>query len=168
MEAATMSDRLTIAMNTNNKAPSQYLSIPFDSAVELNGKLVWFGETGVFEEGGATDNDEEILAWVDTPIHDFGRREQKSIEAFDVGYESSGSLALTLYGDEDVINARSFTLMQSKTGQVQQDGTQTLKKYRYGKARYWKVRIANVDGCDFSVDYLALAPVVLKRRPRNG
>lgn len=163
-----MSDRLTIAMNTTNKAPSQYLSMPFDSAVEFNGKLVWFGEDGVFEESGSTDNGVEILAWFDTPIHDFGRREQKSIEAFDVGYEASGVIELTLYGDEDAVNARTFPLMRAKTGQVQQDGMQTLKKYRYGKARYWKGRISNVDGCDFSVDYLALAPVVLKRRPRNG
>ena len=161
-----MSDRLTIALNLKNKAPSQYLDMPFDSAVEFNGKLVFFGETGIFEEGGQTDNGTVINAWIDTPIHDMGRREQKSIEAFDVGYETAGELTLTLYGDEDIEHAREFILAPVREGQVQQDGVRTLKKYRWGKARYWKVRVANVEGCDFSLDYLALAPVVYKREPR--
>lgn len=159
-----MSDRLTIALNTNNKAPSQYLDMPFDSVVEFNGKAVFFGETGVFEEGGGTDDGEYISAWIDTPLHDFGKREQKSIEALDIGYESTGNLTLTLSGAEHDDHARTFILEPVRLDQVQQDGMQTLRKYKYGKARYWKVRVANVDGCDFSIDYLALAPVVLKRR----
>ena len=161
-----MSDSLTIALNLTNKAPSQYLDMPFTSVVSFNGKAVFFGPTGVFEEGGNLDIDQEIDAWIDTPLHDFGRREQKSIEAFSVGYEAAGNLTLTLYGDEDSTHARSFTLTRTTASQVQQDEKQTLKKHKYGKARYWKVRIANVSGCDFSVDYLALAPVIYKRRPR--
>ncbi len=162
-----MSDSLTIALNVTNKAPSQYLDMPFDSVVEFNGKTIFFGDSGVFEEGGDTDDGVAIDAWIDTPNHDFGRREQKSIEAFDVGYESDRDLVLTLYGAEDTTNARSFNLEPVRSGQVQQDGMQTLKKYKYGKARYWKVRVANVDGCDFSIDYLALAVVVYKRRSRG-
>lgn len=161
-----MSDRFTIALNLANKAPSQYLDAPFDSVAEFNGKLVFFGASGIFEEGGQTDNGVAISAWFDSPLHDFGRREQKYIEAYDIGYESSGSLTMTLYADEDATNARSFTLAPVKPGQVQQDMMKTLTKYRYGKGRYHKVRVANVAGGDFSVDYIALAPVFLKRRSR--
>ena len=163
-ETAVSSPQYTIAMNLSTKAPSQYLNSAFDSAVEFNGKLVLFGTAGIFEEGGQTDNGTAITAWVDTPIHDFGKREQKSIEAFDVGYESAGDLQVTLFGDEDVTHARVFTMPDVKPGQVQQDSMRTLKKYRYGKARYWKVRVENTAGCDFSLDYIALAPVVLARR----
>ena len=159
-----MSDRLAIALNVNNKAPSQYLDMPFDSVVEFNGKAVFFGETGVFEEGGQTDDGEEINAWVDTPLHDFGRSEQKSIEAFRIAYESAGELVLTLSSAENDTYARAFTLEPVRDDQVQQDHMRTLKKYRYGKSRYWMVRVANVDGCDFSFDYLALAIVAYKRR----
>ena len=159
-----MSDRLTIVTNTSNIAPSQYLSIPFDSAVEFNGKLVWFGDTGIYEETGDTDAGTEVLAWIDTPVHDFNSREQKTIEAIDIGYEAEEGLTVTLYGDEDTTHARELTFEPTKLGQVQQDGVKTLKKHKYGKARYWKVRVANVDGGDFSLDFLALAPVFLKRR----
>ncbi len=159
-----MSDRLTIALNLLNKAPSQYFDIPFNSVVEFNGKLVYFGDTGVFEEGGDTDAGEEIVAWFNTPNHDFGRREQKGIEAFGIAYESSGNLSLTLYGAEHPTHFRTFTLESPRTGMVQQDYSKTLKKYRYGKSRYWMVKVGNVDGCDFSVDSLSLAPVVYKRR----
>jgi hypothetical protein len=159
-----MSDRLTIALNLTNKAASQYTSMPFDSAVEFNGKLVFFGDTGIFEEGGQTDNGVEIAAWVDTRLHDFGDRGQKSIEAFDCGYESAGPLSLTLTGDEDSAHARAFTLTPVLSGQKQQDGMVTLRKCAYGDARYWGVRVANTAGCDFSLDFLALAPVFLKRR----
>lgn len=159
-----MSDRFTIALNLANKAPSQYLDAPFDSVVEWGGKLVFFGESGIFEEGGSTDDGTAISAWVDTPLHDFGSRGQKEIAAYDIGYEAGGSVKITLYADEDVTNARSFTHAAVKSGQVQQDGMKTLTRYAYGKGRYWKVRLENVAGCDCSFDYLALAPIFLKRR----
>ena len=159
-----MSDRLTIAMNTMNKAPSQYTNMPFDSVVEFNGKLVMFGDTGIFEEGGTTDAGTAISWWLDTPTHDFESREQKTIEAYDIGYEPVGNVTVTLTGDEDTTHARAYTLAPTKTGQVQQDMFKTLKKYLYGKARYWKVRVAGTG--NFSLDFLALAPVFLKRKAR--
>jgi hypothetical protein len=162
-----MADNLTIALNTLLKAPSQYINMPFDSVVEFNGKAVFFGESGVFEECGQDDDGTSISAWIDTPLHDFGRPDQKSIEAFDLGYESSGNLTVTLYAAEDDVHARTFTVTPRRPDQVQQDETRTLKKYKYGKSRYWGVRIANVNGCDFSLDYFALAPVFYKRRSRG-
>jgi len=159
-------ESLVIAMNMQNNAPSQYVDFPFESVVEFNGKTVLFGSTGIFEEGGDSDNGTDITAWVDTPLHDFGAREQKSIEAFSVGYECDGALVFTLYGDEDDNTTRSFVMEPVKDGQVQQDFMKTLKKYRWGKARYWKARLANRDGSDFSIDYIALAPVKYKRRSK--
>jgi len=159
-----MSDNLTIAFNTLGKAPSQYTNMPFDSIVEFNGKLVMFGDSGIFEEGGLTDNGTAVSWWLDTPTHDFESREQKTIEAYDIGYESSSDVTVTLTGDEDTAHARVYTLAPVKTGQVQQDMMKTLKKYAYGKARYWKVRVAGTG--DFSLDFLALAPVFLKRKAR--
>jgi hypothetical protein len=166
METTAMSAQFIIALNLMRKAPSQYIDQSFDSVVEFNGQTVYFGPAGIFEESGDTDNGSEITSWVDTPTHDFGNREQKSIEAFDVGYESAGELDVVLYADEDEDNAREFVLSPAKFGQVQQDGMQTLRKHRHGKARYWKVRITNRGGCDFSLDHLSLAPVFLKRRGR--
>lgn len=160
-----MADSLTIAINMQNSAPSQYLNMPFNSVVEFNGKTIFFGATGIFEEGGDSDDGADIDAWFDTPNHDFGERSQKSIEAFNLGHESEGEMVLTLYGDEDENTARTFVIEPVKeTSQVQQDYMKTLKKYKFGKARYWKTRLANRDGGDFSVDYLALAPVIYKRQ----
>ena len=159
-----MSDRLTIALNIGARAASQYLNYPFDSVVEFQGKAVFFGEGGIFEEGGGTQHGEDIQAWVELPLHDFERREQKSIEAVDLGYEAEDTLVMTITPDEQAVHARQIEFAPTKPGQVQQDGMVTLKKVANGKARYWGVRVENTDGGDFSIDYVALAPVVLKRR----
>ncbi len=161
-----MGDSLTIAMNMQNNAPSQYVNMPFDSVAEFNGKTVFFGPGGVYEEGGSDDAGTDISAWIDTPVHDFGSRNQKRVEAFDLGFETDGELVVTLTGDEDSATARQFVVEPVKDGQVQQDHRQTLKRYKFEKARYWKVRVANRDGSDFSIDHLALALVTLERRAR--
>lgn len=158
-------DSLTIAMNLNNMAPSQYFDMPFDSVVEFNGQTVFFGDDGIYEEGGNDDDGTDIDAWIDTPNHNFGREEQKSIAAFSMRYEveSGGEMNVTLYGDEDETYARTFLIPPAKSGQVQQTMRKTLRTYKYGKAGDWKVRIANVNGEDFSIDTFRLAPVILKR-----
>lgn len=160
-----MGDSLVISTNMFNVAPSQYINTPFSSVVRFNGKTVFFGPSGIYEEGGDTDNGTYISAWVDTPNHDLGSRDQKSVEAFSLGCESDGEMEVTLYGDEDEEKARTFVVVLAKdTPHAQQDFIKTLRKYRYGKARYWKVRLANRDGSDFSLDYLALAMIRYKRR----
>ena len=159
-----MSDRLTLSMRTENKAVSQYVDYPFDAVVSFNGKAVFFGATGIFEEGGGTLDGVDIDAWFNLPLHDFEKREQKSIEAVDIGFESATEVVLTLTPDEQAVHAREVTFTPVKAGGGQQDGMQTLRKVANGKARYWGVRVANTEGSDFSADYIAIAPVVLKRR----
>ena len=159
-----MSDSLVIVMNLQRKAPSQYINQPFTSVIDFNGDPLFFGPDGIYLESGDLDGTEEINAWVDTPILDFGNRQQKSIEAIDIGYEAGDTLQVTLYGDEDENTARVFSFLETKGDQPQRDNMLTLKKYRFGKARYWKLRVANTLGCDFSLDYLAVAQVFLKRR----
>lgn len=158
-----MGEALTIVVNTQTKAASQYIGSTFDSVAEFNGEAVFFGSTGVFEEGGDTDNSASISAWVDTPLHDFGTNQQKSLAGFSVGYETDGDVSLTLYGDEDEDTSRTIVIPPVRDGHAQHDVTRSLRRYKHGKARYWKVRFSNVDGSDFSLDYLALAPVFLQR-----
>lgn len=162
-----MSDALTIALNVANNAPSQYINMPFESVAEFNGSAFFFGDGGVYEETGATDDGTEIEAWFDTMRYDFARREQKSIEGVSLGYEAYDGMQVTVYIDEDTEHARSYMFDPTKPGQVQQDVVLTLKKYRYGKGRYCHLRVANVDGGDFSVDYIGLAPVFYARRARR-
>jgi hypothetical protein len=157
-------DSLTLALRLENFAASQYVGYPFNSVVEFNGKAVFFGDDGIFEEGGGTLDGTDIASWVDFPLHDFGKREQKSIEALDLGFEAAADLIVTLTPDEKTDYARVVPMSPVKSGSGQQDGMQTLRKVANGKARYWGVRIANTEGSDFSIDYLALAPVVLNRR----
>ena len=159
-----MSCYQTIALRLPNRAASQYSGYDFNSLVEFQGNLVFFGDAGIFEEGGGTLAGTDIDAHIDLPLHDFGKREQKSIEAVGLGYETGGSLLMTITPDEVVAHARAITFAPTKAGQVQQDDLITLRKVANGRGRYWGVRIANIDGCDFSIDYVGLAPVVLKRR----
>ena len=159
-----MSCYQTIALRLPNRAASQYSGYDFNSVVEFQGNLVFFGDTGIFEEGGGTLAGVDIDAHIDLPLHDFGKREQKSIEAVGLGYEAEDAMTVTITPDETVAHARAITFPPTKSGQVQQDDLVTLRKVANGKGRYWGVRIANTNGCDFSIDYVGLAPVVLKRR----
>jgi hypothetical protein len=151
-------------MCLDNTAPSQYLNHPFTSVVNFNGKLVFLGETGVFEQGGQLDVATPIDAYFDTPLIDFGAREEKSLEAIDVGYETYGTMELRLIAGEESASTRIVTLPKIDRNSNQQGHSQTLRKAANSKARYHQVRVSNVDGCDFSLDYLALAPVFYKRR----
>lgn len=158
-----MSETLTIALRLENKAPTQYTNFPFNSIVEFGGTPIVFGDTGIFTLEGATDNGTEIDAYFDLPLHDFSTRRQKLMAAVDVGFETSDDLTVTITPDEKSAYSRAVTISPPLSGQVQQDGYRTLPKVANGRGRYWGVRVANTNGCDFSVDYLALAPVFLKR-----
>ena len=109
-----MSCSQTIALRLPNRATSQYLGYDFDSLVEFQGKLVFFGDDGIFEEGGGTLDGADIDAHFDLPLHDFGKREQKSIEAAGLGYETEGSLLMTITPDEVVAHAREITFTPTK------------------------------------------------------
>lgn len=154
---------LALALDLFGAAPTQYSNFPFRSMGVFNGKPIACGDGGIFELTGDTDQGTAIAALVDLPVNDFGTRKQKRLRTAAVGYETGGSLTLTLTPDEGTGTA--YTLPRRRSAQVQQSAHLPLQRTAPG--RYWSVRIENVSGCDFSLDELEIRPIILGDRPRG-
>lgn len=72
-----------------------------------------------------------------------------------LGYEADGNLAVTVNFDDGTTTSRTYD--STKTGQ--QRRRKSFSRNR--KGRYCKVKVANVDGCDFSIDSIELLLIIL-------
>ena len=156
---------LGLSVCLNNLAVSQYCNHKFDSMVKFGGKYLAAGRDGIFTlDDAETDGGATIDSIVELPLTDFGISHQKRLRSIYIGYETEGSLKLTVTNDEG--NEREYTLTALKTGNIQHGGKVSVN--RDGKGRYWKLKIENVNGCDFSLDMIEVIPVILWRKPSGS
>ena len=150
--------RQTILLNTHNFAPAQFFNHSANSATLFNGNLLFATSEGIFKSGG--DNDgytEELVEGVPThapvpiaahavlPIADFGYRGQKSPRSMLLGGRFDGQMQVSITDEKGV------TQDYLTEGMGNEDGTKVALRSDQ-RSRYLKVKIANVDGADFSVD----------------
>jgi len=160
-----MADNLTIALNTEVLAPSQYMNYPFDAVTVFNGQVIAAGPGGIYQlDSGGTDDGEPIDSRIDCRNTDFGMLNQKRFRKIHFGYESDGELLVKLKNDDG--NERAYHVVPAFAGKAQNSGVVTIG--RDGKGRYWQVRIENVDGADFSVDSIDAVVVVLHGKPSGS
>lgn len=153
---------LGLSMCLNNLAVSQYCNHKFDSMVKFGERYIGAGRDGIVTlDDAETDGGAVIDSVIELPLTDFGISHQKRFRSIYVGYETEGTLKLTVTNDEG--NEREYTLVALKTGNLQHGGKVPVN--RDGKGRYWKLKIENVDGCDFSIDMIEVIPVILGRKP---
>jgi hypothetical protein len=156
---------LGIALRLNNLAVSQYCRCEFDSMVDFEGMYLGAGGEGLFTlEDADTDDGVDIDAIIEFPTTDFDVSYQKRIRSLYIGYETSGSIILTLSNDED--NERVYTITPINTSN-KQHGTK-VKVNRDGKGRYWTVKMENVEGCDFSINMVEVIMIILARKPSGN
>jgi len=144
--------RQTIIINTHNFAPAQFFNHSANSATLFNGKLLFATSEGVFESAGSNDGYEAdgitpipIDAHAVLPIADFGYQGQKSPRSMLLGGRFEGQMEISIT-DEKGITQEYLT-----EGMDNEDGTKVALRSDQ-RSRYLKVKIANVDGVDFSVD----------------
>jgi len=150
--------RQTLLLNTHNFAPAQFFNHSANSATLFNGKLLFATSEGVFESGG--DNDgytEELVEGVPTqvpvpivahavlPIADFGYQGQKSPRSILLGGRFDGQMQVSITDEKGVTQEYLTKDMDNE------DGTKVALRSDQ-RSRYLKVKIANVNGADFSVD----------------
>lgn len=142
-------DYLTIATNLKNQALTQYDNYNFNSIVEFEGKVYGASESGLFTlDDATTDNGAAIDAWFEFWIGDAGAINMKRIRAFHFGGEFTGGLQLEVVNDDGEVS--NFDVSVSLVGN-QQHGVRVFAT-RNMMGRYWKMRVFNADGSDFSVD----------------
>ena len=144
--------RQTILLNTRNFAPAQFFNHPANSATLFNGKLLFATSEGIFESGGDNDGYEAdgttpipIAAHAVLPIADFGYQGQKSPRSMLLGGRFDGQMQVSITDEKGV--TRDY--LSEEMGK--EDGTKVALRSDQ-RSRYLKVKIANVDGADFSVD----------------
>ena len=146
--------RQTILLNTHNFATSQFFNHFANSATFFNGKLLFAASEGVFESGG--DNDGyvtegevstpiPIAAHVVLPVADFGYQGQKSPRSMLLGGRFGGQMQVSITDEKGVTQNYLTEDMDNE------DGTKVALRSDQ-RSRYLIVKIANVNGADFSVD----------------
>ena len=144
--------RQTLMLNTHNFAGWQFFNHPANSATLFNGELLFATSEGIFESGGDNDGYEDdgitkipIDAHVVLPVADFGYQGQKSPRSMLLGGRFDGQMQVSLTDEKGV--TRDY--LSEEMGN--EDGTKVALRSDQ-RSRYLKVKIANVDGADFSVD----------------
>ena len=144
--------RQTLLTNTHNFASAQFFNHSANSATLFNGKLLFATGEGVFESGGSNDGYETdgitpipIDAHAVLPIADFEYHGQKSPRSMLLGGRFDGQMQVSITDEKGVTQDYMTEDMDSE------DGTKVALRSDQ-RSRYLKVKIANVDGADFSVD----------------
>lgn len=153
--------QLTLCINLANMAITQYCDYNFNSFCKIGDKHYGATDDGIFELVGDDDAGEDIDAWFELPISDFGISNVKRLRRIYVGYEATGDLTVKVKDNED--NERSYPLDNIALDK-QIGGEVTIERDQLG--RYWGLRIDNVRGAYFAVDSIEVVPVILGRKPR--
>ena len=144
--------RQTIFLNTHNFAPAQFFNHSANSATFFNGKLLFATSEGIFESGGSTDGYEAdgttpipIAAHAGLPIADFGYQGQKSPRSMLLGGRFDGQMHVSITDEKGV------TQDYLTPGLDGDDGAKIALRTDQ-RSRYHQIKIANVDGADFSIE----------------
>lgn len=146
--------RQTLLLNTHIFAASQFFNHSANSATLFNGSLLFATSDGIFESGG--DNDgyetvegEEVPVGIDAhvvlPTADFGYKGQKSPRSLVLGGRFDGQMQVSVADESGVTRDYQSADMDGA------DGTKVALRTDQ-RSRYLSVKIANVDGSDFTLD----------------
>lgn len=146
--------RQTILLNIHNFAASQFFNHSANSAAMFGGKLLFATADGLYESGGDNDGYVDVAgvpvpvpidAHIVLPIANFGYHGQKSPRSMLLGGKFGGQMRVSITDEKGVTQDYITKDMNNE------DGTKVALRSDQ-RSRYLKVKIANVDGADFSVD----------------
>ena len=148
---------LMISLNRKALAPTQLQGLPFNSMVMFKGRTLGAAADGihVFNEY----NDDEIDAFIETPLSDWNQTNQKRIRRVYLAGEFAGT-SMTVKTKNKEGNEREYLATSSQANEE----SIFANVGRDGKGRHWSFRIENVNGADFSIDTISVIPVILNRR----
>jgi len=146
----------TLDTNMLNRATTQYNNFPFTEYCNTGHCLLAIGPEGVYQIGcGTSDGEEKIDAWFHLNMTDFGISNPKRLRFMYFGFESDEDLKVTVYADEVVKREYFIPSYRPKQQRTR------IPIGRDVKGRYWSFKIANINGCDFSMDSIMAMVVIL-------
>lgn len=149
-----------IAMNLLNKAITNFTNYPFNSFCYFNGKYFGCARDGIYELTGVDDFGTDIASYVETGLLNLELKVLQRIRHAWLTFKSSGILTLTITTDDGV--SYSYTTENITTNNQAQ-------KVKFGKGfkdTYVKLKIANTDGCTFSIDTTRVFDEPVQHRKR--
>ena len=142
--------RITLLLNTHNFATAQFFNHTANSACVFDGQLLFATSDGVFKSSGGNDGYDgddpiPIDAHIVMPTSDFGYRGQKSPRSLILGGNFDGQMQVSITDELGAIRDYSTPVLDGD------DGVKVALRTDQ-RSRYHKVKIANVDGADFSLE----------------
>lgn len=146
-------------MNTETGAPSWYSNWQFIDMVQVGDRVLAVGPEGLVELGAQEDAGELIDAGVTYGFMDFDAEQKKRIDSFWFGYTSDNVVQVSVetFGQAVYTYSMAPRLADSPRNNLIRPGKGL-------NARYWRVGIDNVGGCNFSVDSISVDVVPTTRR----
>jgi len=135
---------------------TQYINYDFNSMVKFGDVYLGASVDGIYELDGDTDDGDRIGAYFEPVVTDFGINNPKKVRFMFLGYEAEGDLIVT-FGDNRSTVSR--TVDSVRIGQQ----WRRITGIRGIRGRYLTFQISNVDGCDFGIDSIDVALVVMPR-----
>jgi len=135
---------------------TQYIDYDMNSMVKFGDTFLGASPDGIYELDGDTDDGDGIGAYFEPVVTDFGINNPKKVRFMFLGYEAEGDLIVTLGDNRSWV---SGTVDSVRTGQQ----WRRITGVRNVRGRYLTFRISNVNGCDFGIDSIDVALVVMPR-----
>lgn len=145
-------DNVCIVMNLEHFGVSQYSNYPFNSLCVFNSQLLGANEDGIFVlSSGNTDNDVEIDAEFELAESDLGIYKDKRIRSLQIGGIFSGNLEVSVKADG---SESEYALLSPGISGLKYGNSKVAVNWE-NKGRYFGVKVANVNGSDFSIDSIS-------------
>ena len=152
-----------LTINLSNEATSQYCFYNFNSMCKFGSVYLGANEDGIHTLEGSDDNGDDIDAFFELVLSDWGVSNYKKIRRAFIGCLADGEVKLTFTTDED--GTWNATFRPEETDK-QQGNAVTGRNDVLG--RYWNIRLENVNGSNFKIDSIELIVNVLDKRRRGS
>lgn len=145
---------ITLLLNTHNFAASQFFNHTANSACVFGGQLLFATGEGLFLSGGDNDGyetvgEEQVAIPIDAhvvmPTSDFRYKGQKSPRSMLLGGNFDGQMEVSITDEQGATRDYLTPILDGD------DGAKVALRTDQ-RSRYHKVKIANVDGADFSLE----------------
>lgn len=152
-------DRLCVIFKPVNTAVAQWTNYNFNSFCEFNGLQLGSNEDGLYNLTGEHDDVTDIDAYFEMGPTNLGEDKDIKLRRFIANGEFSGDMLLTISKGE--AGAISYELSPKDKTMKQTTIETTLQMLH--RSPDWTFSIANVDGCDFSIDVIDVLIALLAR-----
>ncbi len=152
-------ERLTIAMNLQNKAVTEYLNYGFNSFANINGVFYGARDDGIWKLEGNKDNGLEIDAEILSGVFDFWAGEKTKPRKAWITFRADGRVSLKVIRDENEVWEEDFPGLYFLE-KIEEAGTTIAKGI---KERFLAFGIRNKAGSDFEIDSFRILVDKLRR-----